>query len=265
MIRSSAVLLAIVLVAATTLRADTVPVRFPEGLVHGFLALRTLDGKTVADGDLLQVARGNRVTSRLVFRFKDGSIQDETTVFTQSRVFRFVSSRLIQKGPTFPRPIDLSIEQGGKVTLRSKHHNGEEYEKTDQMELPEDLSNGTIFTLLKNVRADTPPIKLSLLVATPKPLVVKLDIERFAKETFLVGRSRRTATRYVVKVDIPGVKGVLADLLGKAPPDSYVWVLHGEAPAFVMSQSPFFMEGPMWRIELVGPTWPAARAASAAR
>jgi hypothetical protein len=47
------------------LLADTVPVRHTEGLMHGFLVLRTLEGKVLADGQLTQDARGDRVTNRL--------------------------------------------------------------------------------------------------------------------------------------------------------------------------------------------------------
>ena len=61
--------------------AAPVAVRHAEGLVHGFLVLRTLAGDTLADGDLIQVALGDRVTSRLVFRFKDDSVHGETAVF----------------------------------------------------------------------------------------------------------------------------------------------------------------------------------------
>src|SRR5215831_15788618 len=68
-----------------------VAVRQQEGLVHGFLALRTLEGETLADGDLMQTAHGDRVTTRLVFHFKDGSLHEETAVFSQHRHFRLVS------------------------------------------------------------------------------------------------------------------------------------------------------------------------------
>lgn len=57
--------------------AEPVTVHHAEGLVHGFLALRTLDGSLLADGDLVQGARGDRVTIRLVFHFKDGSLDDD--------------------------------------------------------------------------------------------------------------------------------------------------------------------------------------------
>src|ERR1700680_5109522 len=72
------------------LPAAPVAVRHTEGLVHGFLVLRTLAVDTLADGDLIQVARGDRVTSRLVFRFRDGSVHDETAIFSQRRKFRLV-------------------------------------------------------------------------------------------------------------------------------------------------------------------------------
>ena len=62
---------------------------------------------------------------------------------------------------------------------------------------------------------------------------------------------------YVVKVHVPGVTGAIASLLGKIPSDSHVWILGGEAPAFVKSESPLFPGGSMWRIELVSPIWPS--------
>ena len=74
------------------LAAEQVRVRHMEGLMHGFLALRTLDGKRLADGEMTQVAEGDRVTSRLIFRFKDGSVYDDTTIFSQRGAFRLLSS-----------------------------------------------------------------------------------------------------------------------------------------------------------------------------
>ena len=41
-----------------------VAVRHKEGLVHGFLVLRSVDGKILANGDLIQTAVGDRVTDR---------------------------------------------------------------------------------------------------------------------------------------------------------------------------------------------------------
>jgi hypothetical protein len=54
-----------------------VAVRHKEGLVHGFLVLRSVDGKLLASGDLIQTAVGDRITSELIFHFKDGSSRSE--------------------------------------------------------------------------------------------------------------------------------------------------------------------------------------------
>src|SRR6185503_15087076 len=112
---------------AASLSADPVPVRNAEGLVHGFLILRTLDGTPLADGDLIQTTRGDRVTSRLVFHFKDGSIHDETAVYSQTQRFRLITDHLVQKGPTFPQPLDMSIDgSSGRITVRYTDEHGKE-------------------------------------------------------------------------------------------------------------------------------------------
>jgi hypothetical protein len=68
--------------------AEPVPVRYKEGSIHGFLALRTMEGKVIAEGDLVQVSQGDRVTSELVFRFRDGSLDSDVAVFSQHDNFR---------------------------------------------------------------------------------------------------------------------------------------------------------------------------------
>jgi hypothetical protein len=258
-----AVLLACaVLLQPVVLPAAPVAVRHLEGLVHGFLVLRTLEGDTLADGDLIQVAHGDRVTSRLVFHFKDGSIHDETAVFSQRRNFRLLSDHLVQKGPAFQHPIEVSIDGStGQVTVHDTNDDGKEKVATDHFDLPPDVANGLVLTLLKNIRSDAPQTKVSMVVFTPKPRLVRLAITPQGEEAFSIGGSSRKATHYVVKVEIGGAAGLVATLLGKQPPDTHVWILGGEAPAFVKSEGPLYLGGPIWRIELASPVWPAMQPA----
>jgi hypothetical protein len=259
------VLASALLIWSAALLADPVAVRHPEGVVHGFLTLRALDGTALADGDLIQNARGDQVTSRLVFRFRDGSIHDETAVFSQRRHFQLISDHVIQKGPSFPQPLDMTVARAtGRVTVRYMDE-GKQKVADDQMELPPDLANGSILTLLKNVVPGQLPIKVSMMAATPKPRLVRLVVTSAGEEPFTVGGSTRKATHYVVRVEIGGVPGLLAPLLGKQPPDSHVWILGGEAPAFVKSEGPMYLGGPLWRIELTSPIWPKSAAAVTSR
>lgn len=240
------------------LRAEPVPVRYTEGLVHGFLALRTLEGRTIADGDLNQVAAGAQVTARITFRFRDGSLHDETAVYTQRDQFRLVSYRLVQRGASFPRPLEMSIDAGtGQVNVRYTDDEGETKTESERLELPPDLANGMVSTLLKNVRPGASS-SLSYVAATPKPRLVKLEIAAAAPGRFSVGWRGRSATHYVIKVDIGGFAGVVAPIIGKQPPDSHVWILGGDAPAFVRAEQALYAGGPVWRIELTSPTWPRA-------
>jgi hypothetical protein len=222
--------------------------------------LRTLEGTVLADGDLLQNARGSRVTSRLVFHFKDGSLHDETAVFSQRQRIRLISDHLVQKGPSFPHPLDMSVDAvKGQVTVRYTGDHGDPKQHSEHMELPADLSNGSVLAVLINANPAAPPKSLGFVAATPKPMLVKLAVSAAGEEPFSTGSTSRKAMHYVLKVDIGGIKGALASLLGKQPPDSHVWILGGEAPAFVKSEQPLYNNGPVWRIELVSPAWPHER------
>jgi hypothetical protein len=250
------------LVVAGALSAENVTVRHAEGVVRGFLLLRPPGGAVIANGDLVQFAKGDRVTTRLTFHFRDGSLQEETTVFSQRRQFRLLSDHLVQRGPAFPRPMDVSINATtGRVVVKHRDKDGEEKTIDEQMELPVDLANGMMISLLKNLSRDAPTTTtVSMLFATPKPQLVKLVITRAGEDSFSVGRASYKATRFNVHVDIGGLKGVLAKLFGKQPLDTSVWVLGGDAPGFVRSEGQFFQDGPVWRIELAAPDYPRAAA-----
>src|SRR5207244_8241999 len=90
--------------------AEPVPAVLIEGTSHGFLTLRSTDGTLLASGDQAQIARGGTLTNRLTFRFKDGSIDDSTTVFTQRGMLRLLTYHDVQKGPTFPKPIEVTAD-----------------------------------------------------------------------------------------------------------------------------------------------------------
>jgi len=255
-----------VLLQPGRLDAALVSVHHTEGLVHGFLVLRTLEGNTLADGDLIQVARGDRVTSELVFHFKDGSVHDETVVFSQRRSFRLLSDHIVQKGPAFQHPLEVSIDGStGQVRVHYTDDDGREKIATERLELPPDVANGLVVTLLKNVPPNVAQTTLSMVAATPKPRLVKLTMASQGEDPFSIGDSKRTARHYVVKVEIGGVAGLMASLLGKQPPDTHVWILGGEAPTFVKSEGPLYLGGPIWRIELASVVWPRRSAAADAK
>jgi hypothetical protein len=249
-------LLAIILLQAGGLCAEPIRVRFPEGTNHGFLALRTLEGKIIAAGDLTQTVGRNSVTSRLVFRFRDGSVDEETAVFSQEHDFRLISDHHIQKGPSFPDPMDLSIDPPtGRVTVRYTEK-GEKKVETKQMDLPPDLANGIILDILKNIAPDAGETKVSYVAATPKPRLVKLSITARNGDKFSVVGVPYKSTLSVLKVELGGLTGLIAPLVGKQPPDTKIWLVGSGIPAFVKAEQSLYPGGPVWRIEMTSPAWP---------
>jgi hypothetical protein len=254
-LRKLAVLLACAfLFKPNRLTAEQIPVRHKEGVMHGFLALRTLEGNKLADGEMIQVTEGDTVTDDLIFRFRDGSIYEEKTLFTQKGRFRLLSDHLVEKGPSFKQSretlIDTSTEQ---VTIHYKDHDGKEKALTQKLNLPPDLANGLMFTLVKDIEPSAPQTTVSMLATTPKARLVKLAILPEAEKPVSSGINEHKAEVYDVKVQIGGLSGLLARLTQKQPPDSHVWVLGGDAPAVVKSEGPLYEGGPMWRIEQAKP------------
>ena len=238
--------------------ADPVAVRHIEGTNRGLLALRATDGRPLASGEQTQTVSGDRITIHLVFRFKDGSLSDERTTFSQRGTFRLIRYQLAQKGPSFPRAIDMTIDAAsGQVVVHSTDDHGESKTDTEHLELPPDVSNGMMNTVLKNVQPAALPVTVSYVAATPKPRVVKLVIQNGGLAPFSAAGASYKATHYVIKIDIGGIEGLLAPLVGKEPPDSHVWILRGEAPVFVRSETTFYLGGPTWRIEPASIGWPA--------
>jgi hypothetical protein len=248
----------LVVVAAlfgASLHADPVPVKRICGYLHGFLVIKSLDDKILASGTVTQVPAGNRITATLSFQFKDGSLYQETSVFSQHRVFQLLTYKQVQKGPSFRTQQAITLDvPTGKVNVHYTDKHGKSETIADTLSLPPDLANGIIPTLLSDVdpKAET---TLSMLVFQPKPRIVKLKIEASEQDSFSVGGTGGKATHYVVKIDLGAITGTVAKVVGKQPPPIHFWV-SANAPVFLKSEGPLFEDGPIWRIELASPIWP---------
>jgi hypothetical protein len=244
--------LALIVVTATTVGAEPVRVRFSESVSHGFLVLRNEAGLVLAHGELVQAPRGARIENRLTFRFTDGSLWEETLTFTQQKVFRLITYRQVQRGPSFPAAADVSFDRDNG---RYRAKIGDEAAVDGMVEVPEDVHNGLTSTLMKNV---PPGGKASgrLLVFTPKPQLIDTELRAEGEDRYFIGDAPRTATRFLLKMELRGVGKVVATILGKDPPPVRYWIATGTAPAFVKFEGPLFLKGPRWRIELSAPRWP---------
>ncbi|HWS15341.1 MAG TPA: hypothetical protein VN450_04025, partial [Candidatus Methylomirabilis sp.] len=209
-----------------SLAAAPVPVRFAEGSLHGFLALSTPKDILIASGDLLQVGRDGEVKSRLVFHFKDGSVLDETVVFTQRNVFTLQSYHLVQRGPAFPEDTEISLERAsGKYRVKTRaRKDGREKVLDGTLDLPLDTYNGMVLTVVKNLSGGAGET-VHMVAFTPAPKLIKLKLAPAGEHKILVAGSEKTATHYALKPILGTWLKLFASLLGRMPPDNHAWIV----------------------------------------
>ena len=144
------------LVRLAAMQGQSLKLRYRTGSEHGFVILRDAAGAILASGELTQVPSKHRITLHVVFHFRDGSIDDETTLYSQGETIRLISDRHIQRGKSFPHPSDVMIDvPGQQVSFRDLSKNTDEA-KPEHMDLPPDTSNGLLMPLIQNMQANTP-------------------------------------------------------------------------------------------------------------
>ena len=238
----------VVLAPWFSLEAAPIEVRFAEGAAHGLLLVRTVSGETVGHGDLLQTAQADRVESRLILRFKDGSLHDEHVIFSQQRVFTLLSYRLMQRGPSFPETVEVALDRKtGSYKARSAR-DGKERESSGSIELPPDVYNGMAPTLLKNL-AHGASETVHVVAFAPKPRLIRLERTPAGAQRVVAGDLERQATRYALKPKLGAALRFFATVMGMAPADQECVILTEDVPAFVRCDGPLYVKGPVWRIE----------------
>ena len=249
-------LLALMIVPA--MGAETLSTHNPQGATHAYLLVKTEEGKVIGVGDSVNQQVGRAWRSRLTLRFRDGSVDDDTTVYTQGRSLHVISDHHVQKGPTFPKPIDTTVNAASKTVTWHEVHDGKDEVKTETMDLPDDLANGMLPWVLQNLPRGAAEVKMSYVVSTPKPRVVKLAIHIDRTSGIRVGYAGRSAKVYRIHVELGGITGVVAPVIGKEPPDMHAWVVADDVPTFLKLNSYLYQGGPMLNIELSSPMWPIA-------
>ena len=252
--RRLSVLFGFLFVVPALVHAEAVPARLKQGAGHIFLLVLDENGKTLAAGESIQTVEDYTVTTRTIFRFRDGSIDDETTVFEQRLNLRVLTDDRLQKGPAFPHPRETRIEAvNGQVTVRDL-----ESGKTDThtLKIPVDLANGIVTQVLQNIPQDTAEAKVSYLLPTSKPRLASLVISRAGEDSYTLAGERQTAKKLQLKVDLGGLAGLIAPLIGKEPKPAHAWMAGGQVPMFIRIRTQFYEGAPLWTIQQTAPAWP---------
>jgi len=238
---------------ATALPAETVAVRHIQRPLHRFMVARSEAGNVIATGEFTQVVQGDEVTMRLTYSFVDGSIDDETTTYRQQGTFRLVRYHHLQKGPFFTKPIDFTVEAAtGIVSSRTVDKKGKIQVESKHMDLPVDLANGFVGTLLLNVPHNTTPFRVGMLAPVGGGRLIPLLISPESEQTVQLAEQTFKATVFRIHPELGGFVRIIARLIGIQPKDVMVWVLEGEEPAVAVVVGQLGGYGPVVSSDLVG-------------
>lgn len=234
-----------------------VKVRYREGTVHGFLVLRDTQGKALAHGDQAQTVEGHTVNSRMLFEFPDGSLLEERVAYSQDGVFRLKHYGKTIRGPSFEQDTDISFDaETGRYSVTTTPRGGPSEHHHGTLDVPAAVYNGMVSILAKNL-LDRPGARVRYVAFTPEPRIVELAFVREEIQPIRVGPNTRQARHFVIKPKLGLFLGTAAALLDETPPNNHVWIVTDYVPGFVRAEAPLAPNGPVWRIELTAPTWPA--------
>jgi hypothetical protein len=238
---------------STEAPAERISVKHIQLPRHEFMEARSETGKIIARVEFTEDVQGDEVTMRLTYRFVDGSIDDETTTFRQQGTFQLVRNHHIQQGPFFAKPINIAVEATTSIeTSRTADKNGEIHVETEQIDLPDDLANGFVGTLLLNVPPNTAPFRVGILTPVFGGRLIRILISPEHEQPFQKAGQTLNATVFRIHPELGGILGVIATLLGLQPKDVMVWVLEGEMPAVVRIVGQLGGYGPVLSSELEG-------------
>lgn len=158
--------------------AAGVAVRSPPGALHGFPSMSDASGRIIADGELVQERRGDRLFVRGSWRFPGGLIAEETATFTLAPELAQESFAWVETdGGVELRRFEVNFGSG-RARSAVRGEDGVEREEED-LELPRGGSfagYGVALAASQLDLAEGAAAKVTFVAFTPKPRTVTLEI-----------------------------------------------------------------------------------------
>jgi hypothetical protein len=140
----------------------------------------------------------------------------------------------------------------GIATSRSADKNGNIRVESEHIDLPDDLANGFVGTVLLNVPRNSAPFRVGILVPVGGGRLIRILISPEGEQPFHRAGQTLKATVFRIHPELGGIVGLIATLIGIQPKDVKVWVLEGEQPAVVRIVGQLGGYGPVVSSELEG-------------
>lgn len=231
--------------ASSTDRPDLAPIELDvdpeaagiEGNAHGFPALRTLAGETLADGEFTQWLDGDRLHVRIRYDFGPAHWIEERSVIQQE-------PSLVQERWSWVEMREGSVQRRFEVDFLSGIATAEKLEKnelrrwSEQVELePGRAFAGAAWSLaIKSVRSRLvagEAIQFRTVGFTPKPRAGTVEITRESLDRLPMSGRTLSGDRFRIHPKIPWILRAFVDV-----PDSLIWLASSPPAAFLRWEGP---------------------------
>ena len=171
-------------------------------------------------------------------------MHDERTTYSQRGVFRLEAYHLTQSGPSFPGA-DVAFDRKswplpGEDAREGRRARGDgerrvrdaagSRQRPDAPLAQEHAARGTGHRPAGGVHAEA--------------ALSRMELHQEGEDRIVFAGDPKQAARHLVDLEIGGVTGVVASVIGKNPPDLRYWLALGDIPAFVRFQGAMFLERP---------------------
>jgi hypothetical protein len=232
--RIASVLLLVLLIVARP--SPAVELHGQPGDLHGFPSMSDATGKLIADGELTQLRKGERIFVHAVWRFTDGRVAEEDDELRvvpglEQDAFRWIERR----GTTELRRVEVDFRTGRATVAQLE--GGKQKTWDEKLDLPAGNAFTGYSTALaaaqfrEELRDKDARRELTFVAFTPKPRTVTLEISRTQGESVRVAGRDLAADLFTLHPKIP----FPLSLFAKAP-DARLWFTHSAPPALLRAQ-----------------------------
>ncbi|ABC83291.1 hypothetical protein [Anaeromyxobacter dehalogenans] len=213
--------------------AGAVEVRSPPGALHGFPSMSDASGAVVADGELVQERRGEKLFVRARWVFPGDRVAEETAEFSLSPELaqeRFAWVETDQEGERRRFEVDFAAGRA-RSAVRGKHGVAREDEAVEVPRGRAFAGYGVALAASQLAIAERASARITFVAFTPKPRTVTLEIRNDGGAPVEAAGRTIPCVRYTLHPRLPFPLSVFA----KAP-DAHLWLTRAEPRALVRAE-----------------------------
>ena len=237
-------------ILALILPVGAIELATAEGAARGFPAMRTLDGKSIGDGDFVQWLERGRLQIRIVYRSADGRIEERAVFRQRPQLIQEAWSWRELRHGKLQRHFEVDFSSGKAVARTHEAGKLEEWSETLDVEPGRTFAGFGFSLAIKGLREQMVSgerVELRAIGFTPKPKAVGVDVSFAGVERLPMAGRVVDGDHFVIHAKIPWFAEPFVDV-----PDTHLWLTRPPAISFLRWEGPLAEpDDPMVRVDLL--------------